>query len=469
MSQARTVYRFAEFTFDPDEARLLRGGRAIELQPKVRAALVLFLQRPGQLISKEELLERLWPDIHVGQDVLTQTIWKLRRALGDDPKEPRFIETVLKAGYRLLPSPEPPPPEPSAPAMAPPAVAPPARSAAEPPGPPPGAAQPPRAAYDPAWYVARPAEERTAQSYLAYAGTPVVLLGPEGLGKTWLLRHLLRTARATGRFRAAAISLDLLDQAACASLDSFLRALSLHLAAALGASPAEVDRAFARSPSPQANLNWLLEQTLLPPIADRGEHLILALDRADALAGRPFQDDFFGLLRAWAESGAEQTTWSHLRLVLAVSTTQLVRNPRQSPFNLAEPLRLGDLDEAQVRELAQLHGLRPAAEELARLRRLVGGHPHLVRLALFCACQERRPLGAVLEAGAPGPFAGLLSAWRARLQREPALLDGLRAVAGGGATGPELSLRLHRAGLIAWDPAAGADRLRYELYRELLG
>src|ERR1044072_9178062 len=106
MSQARTVYRLSEFTFDPVEARLLRGDREIELQPKVRAALHLFLQRPGQLLSKEEILDLLWPDAHVGEEVLTQTIWKLRRALGDDPREPRFIPTVLKGGYRLLAPPE---------------------------------------------------------------------------------------------------------------------------------------------------------------------------------------------------------------------------------------------------------------------------------------------------------------------------------------------------------------------------
>ena len=98
MRHHRTVYRFADILFDPDEAQLLRGGQPVALQPKVHAALHLFLQRPLEIISKEELLGALWPGAHVSEEVLTQIIWKLRRALGDDPREPRFLGTVARRG-----------------------------------------------------------------------------------------------------------------------------------------------------------------------------------------------------------------------------------------------------------------------------------------------------------------------------------------------------------------------------------
>lgn len=147
--------------------------------------------------------------------------------------------------------------------------------------------QPPNAAYDPDWYVARPAEERLAAAHLAYPGLPVVVLAPQGFGKTWLLRHVLHLARAQGPTRVVLRSLDLFDAEACASLERFLKALAHHLAAALDLGAAIVERTWERSGNPQANLSWLLERVVLPPLEERGETLALCLDRADALGGAP--------------------------------------------------------------------------------------------------------------------------------------------------------------------------------------
>jgi Tol biopolymer transport system component/DNA-binding winged helix-turn-helix (wHTH) protein len=98
------IYRFAGHELDAAESRLLREGAPVEVQPKVLDALRLFVENPGRLLSKEELLRRLWPDVVVGEESLTQVIRKLRVALGDDPQEPRFVQTVLKRGYRFLPA-----------------------------------------------------------------------------------------------------------------------------------------------------------------------------------------------------------------------------------------------------------------------------------------------------------------------------------------------------------------------------
>jgi Tol biopolymer transport system component/DNA-binding winged helix-turn-helix (wHTH) protein len=97
------VFRFAGFTLDTDEARLERAGRPVELQPKVYQALRLFVQRPGRLVTRDELMEHLWPDTHVNEEALTQIVRKLRRVLDDDAKEARYLQTVLKQGYRFLP------------------------------------------------------------------------------------------------------------------------------------------------------------------------------------------------------------------------------------------------------------------------------------------------------------------------------------------------------------------------------
>lgn len=97
-------YRFSGFELDPVEARLTRDGAPLELQPKVFEALTLLVTSGGRLVSKEELHAHLWPDTFVTEESLTQVMSKLRLALGDEPRNPRFVQTVLKRGYRFLPS-----------------------------------------------------------------------------------------------------------------------------------------------------------------------------------------------------------------------------------------------------------------------------------------------------------------------------------------------------------------------------
>lgn len=94
--------RFGEFTLRRDEARLERAGTPVALQPKVFDALVLFAERPGELLTKERLLAELWPGVTVGEEALTQLVRKLRLALGDDAREARYLQTVMKRGYRFV-------------------------------------------------------------------------------------------------------------------------------------------------------------------------------------------------------------------------------------------------------------------------------------------------------------------------------------------------------------------------------
>ncbi|MEM7586469.1 MAG: winged helix-turn-helix domain-containing protein, partial [Acidobacteriota bacterium] len=81
---------------------MLSKGRELPLRPKTFEVLQLLLRRPGQLVTKAELLEGVWANRFVGDAVLKASIRELRRALGDDPKVPRFIETVHRRGYRLV-------------------------------------------------------------------------------------------------------------------------------------------------------------------------------------------------------------------------------------------------------------------------------------------------------------------------------------------------------------------------------
>lgn len=96
------VYRFSDVEVREQEFSLLKAGKVLAVEPKAFRVLLLLLRNPQRLISKEELLNSVWGDTAVSEGSLTRCIWLLRRQLGDDVNEPRFIETVATVGYRLV-------------------------------------------------------------------------------------------------------------------------------------------------------------------------------------------------------------------------------------------------------------------------------------------------------------------------------------------------------------------------------
>ena len=96
------VLSFADFRLDAERGELLRGASSIALAPKAFTLLQYLATRAGRLVPKQELLDAVWPDVFVGEAVLKGTIRDVRRALGDDPHEPRFIQTAHRRGYRFV-------------------------------------------------------------------------------------------------------------------------------------------------------------------------------------------------------------------------------------------------------------------------------------------------------------------------------------------------------------------------------
>src|SRR5215207_10865634 len=95
-------YEFGEFCVDPVERQLLRDGRVIPLTPKAFETLCLLVENGGHLLEKNRLMEMLWADAFVEEGNLADNISKIRQALGDSRKEPKFIETVSGRGYRFI-------------------------------------------------------------------------------------------------------------------------------------------------------------------------------------------------------------------------------------------------------------------------------------------------------------------------------------------------------------------------------
>jgi len=93
---------FDRFSLDLANECLWRGADVIKIRPKAFALLNYLLVRSGQLVTKEELLNAIWPETFVSDAVLKVTVGQLREALEDDPKSPRFIETAHRRGYRFI-------------------------------------------------------------------------------------------------------------------------------------------------------------------------------------------------------------------------------------------------------------------------------------------------------------------------------------------------------------------------------
>ncbi len=96
------IYRFADAEVTEREFSLVKAGQTVMIEPKAFRVLVMLLRNPRKLMPKEELLSAVWGDAAVTENSLTRAIALLRRVLGDDAREPRFIETVATVGYRWI-------------------------------------------------------------------------------------------------------------------------------------------------------------------------------------------------------------------------------------------------------------------------------------------------------------------------------------------------------------------------------
>ena len=106
MFEARSVtsgrFRFESFSLDPEDRQLRRDDQPVELNGRYLDALALLVSEQGRLVPKTRFMDEIWRGIPVTDEALTQCIKTLRRQLGDDASNPRFIETVPKHGYRFI-------------------------------------------------------------------------------------------------------------------------------------------------------------------------------------------------------------------------------------------------------------------------------------------------------------------------------------------------------------------------------
>jgi len=102
VAPTQETLQIGDWTVEPDLNQLASPSRTVKLEPKAMAVLLQLARHAAQVVGREALLAEVWPGVVVGDDSLTQVIIKLRKALGDDPERPTYIQTVTKKGYRLM-------------------------------------------------------------------------------------------------------------------------------------------------------------------------------------------------------------------------------------------------------------------------------------------------------------------------------------------------------------------------------
>jgi DNA-binding winged helix-turn-helix (wHTH) protein len=95
-------FRLAEWEVHPDLNEIARDDTRVRVEPKVMQLLAFLAEHPGKVLSRRQILDSVWEGTFVGDEALTYAMTELRRALEDDAKDPRFIETIPKRGYRLI-------------------------------------------------------------------------------------------------------------------------------------------------------------------------------------------------------------------------------------------------------------------------------------------------------------------------------------------------------------------------------
>ncbi len=199
--------------------------------------------------------------------------------------------------------------------------------------------------------------------------------------------------------------------------------------------------------------------------------IVLGLDQVDRVF--PYTEvieDFLGMLRSWHEKGKISHRWKQLRLVMAHSTEVYIPlDMNQSPFNAGVPVELLEFDVQQIQDLAHLHHLNWNDTQVEELTKMVGGHPYLVRLAMYYISSLQVTLEQLLQ-DAPteaGIYSNHLRGQLETLQKSPELVLALKQVV----TSPEpIELdsmqiyKLHSIGLV--QRQNNYVKPRCNLYRE---
>jgi len=332
---------------------------------------------------------------------------------------------------------------------------------------PPGGAVPLASEY----YVVRPSDDQL-RAAISRQDSTTLIKGARQMGKTSLLARGLQQARDMG-LAVAFTDLQKLDSSHFETLRSFYEGLGGLLADQL-----DLDTFPQDTWKDSFGANWNFERYVRRDVVGKlAAPLVWGLDEVDRLFQSDFRNEVFGLFRSWHNGRALDPTaqWlQRLTLIITYSTEAylFITDINQSPFNVAEPIRLSDFTRSEVAHLNEKMGSPfRKDEDVARVHELLGGQPYLTRRAFHDVATTRLTPSDLqrLADRDEGPFGDHLRRILVLVTQERCLVDTVRsAIAGEPIADISSFYRLRSAGILAGESPSEA-RIRCPLYRSYLG
>ncbi|MBU7582282.1 MAG: AAA-like domain-containing protein [Nostoc sp. TH1S01] len=278
-----------------------------------------------------------------------------------------------------------------------------------------------------AFYIERSPVESDCYTEILNAGALIRIKAPRQMGKSSLMSRVLDYGSKQG-YETAYLNFQSADAEFLDSLDMFLQWFCASITDSLG-FPDKLDDFWRGVLGSKNKCSNYFQRYLLKEI---DSPIALGLDEVDEIFKHPtIATDFFGLLRAWHERAKNDPIWQKLRLVIVHSKEVYIPlNINQSPFNVGLPVELPELNQAQVNDLVQRHGLHWTNSQVEELIGLVGGNPYLVRVALYQMARGRMTWQE-LEQTAPtesGAYSDHLRRHLLNLQEDEQLLTAFKQV-----------------------------------------
>ncbi|MGF1673644.1 MAG: AAA-like domain-containing protein [Rivularia sp. (in: cyanobacteria)] len=281
---------------------------------------------------------------------------------------------------------------------------------------------------DSSFYIERNNIENLCYETILKPGSLIRIKAPKLMGKTSLIKKI--TAHATrDNYRAVYLDFSSVNLEILTNLDKLLRWLCCMVGRQLKLENKLNDYWDAEILGSNDNCTVYFEEYLLLQI---DTPIVLALDNIDKIFSyTEIIEDFFGMLRSWHEKGKISDIWQKLRLVLAHSTEVYVPlDINQSPFNAGVPVKLVEFDSQQIKQLVAIHGLNWGETEIKQLMQLVGGHPFLVRLAMYEVSYKNLNLEQFLQEASTeaGVYSNHLRRYLEVLQKCPKLAQAFKII-----------------------------------------
>jgi AAA-like domain len=230
------------------------------------------------------------------------------------------------------------------------------------------------------FYIQRvPIEERCYETVLQ-AGSLIRIKAPNQMGKTSLLDRIIAQSNQLG-YSTVRVNLLQAEATVFSNLDKFLRWFCAYIDYKLKL-PSSLNESWDEYRGSIINCTTYFEDNILAPI---NSNLVLALDEVDRVFQYPeISQGFFSMLRSWHEEAKTIDIWENLRLIVAHSTENYGSlDINQSPFNVGLVVELVEFTQEQIKDLAQRHKLNYNQTQVEELMSMLGGHPYLIRLALY--------------------------------------------------------------------------------------